>query len=136
MKKQLLDTLYKARDYTLAVAEAMPEKDYRFKPEGAGWNFAELLNHIAYGIQWWQSNYLLGKETEWQPLVINEEKKAVLDYLARVFQDLEQACQSLSLTNQAEQTGFHATMDHLTHHRGQAAVYLRCHGTIPPEYIY
>jgi uncharacterized damage-inducible protein DinB len=136
MKKQLLDTLYKARDYTLAVAEAMPEKDYTFKPQGAGWNFAELLNHIGYGIQWWQSNYLLGKETEWQPLVSNDEKKDVLDYLARVFQDFEQTCQSLSLANEAEQMGFHATLDHVTHHRGQAVVYLRCHGTTPPEYIY
>lgn len=136
MKKQLLDTLHRAKDYTLAVAGAMPEKDYAFKPEGAGWNFAELLNHIGYGVQWWQNNYLLGKQTQWQPLVLNDEKNHVLDYLAKVFQDLEETCQGLSLSNDREQIGFHATLDHVTHHRGQAVVYLRCHGITPPEYIY
>lgn len=136
MKKQLLDTLYRAKDYTLAVAEAMPEKDYTFKPKGAGWNFAELLNHIGYGIQWWQTNYLLGKEREWELLVLSDKKKDVLDYLAKVFQDLEEICQTLSLSNETEHMGFHATLDHVTHHRGQAVVYLRCHGTTPPEYIY
>lgn len=136
MKKQLLDTLNRAKDYTLAVAGAMPEKDYTFKPAGGGWNFAELLNHIGYGIQWWQTNYLLGKETEWQPLVINDEKKDVLVYLAKAFQDLEETCESLSLSNDAELIGLHATLDHVTHHRGQAVVYLRCQGITPPEYIY
>jgi uncharacterized damage-inducible protein DinB len=136
MKKRLLETLYRAKDYTLAVAEAMPEKDYKFKPEGAGWNFAELMNHIGYGIQWWKNNYLLGKETEWQQLLLNDEKKEVVDYLTKAFQDLEETCQRLSLSNDTEQVGFHATLDHVTHHRAQASVYLRCYGITPPEYIY
>lgn len=136
MKKQLLETLHRAKDYTLAVAEAMPEKDYTFKPEGAGWNFAELLNHIGYGIQWWQNNYLLGKETQWQQPVLNDGKIQVLDYLSKAFQDLEETCQALPLNNDMEQNGFHATLDHVTHHRGQASVYLRCYGITPPEYIY
>lgn len=86
MKKELLDTLHRAKDYTLAVAEAMPENDYTFKPEGAGCNFAELLNHIGYGIQWWQTNYLLGKETEWQPLELTGKKRMCWITLPKCFE--------------------------------------------------
>jgi hypothetical protein len=49
MKEQLSATLQNSRTYTLAVAEAMPADAYNFKPKGAGWNFRELLHHIAYG---------------------------------------------------------------------------------------
>lgn len=136
MKKQLLETLEKARRYTFAVAEMMPEKAYTFKPEGAAWNFAELLNHTGYGIQWWKTNYLMGTETAWQPPVLKHAKKAVLKYLTQVFQDLEATCTQLPLNTEAQIQGFHATLDHLTHHRGQAVIYLRCQGFTPPEYIY
>ncbi|WP_449437687.1 DinB family protein [Pedobacter steynii] len=75
MRKQLLETLEKARDYTLAVADAMPASDYTFKPDGAGWNFMELLNHIGYGISWWKDNLLLGNETEWLPPACRTARK-------------------------------------------------------------
>ncbi|MEI9809126.1 MAG: hypothetical protein WDO16_15395 [Bacteroidota bacterium] len=39
MKEQLLTTLETSRNYTLAVAEAMPEKNYVFKPADTAWNF-------------------------------------------------------------------------------------------------
>lgn len=136
MKKQLLETLKRAGSYTLAVAAAMPEKEYSFKPEGAVWDFAALLNHIGYGVQWWEANYLLGKETDWQPPAAKDTKKELLEYLVQVFQDLETTCKKLSLTAAAEIQGFHATLDHVTHHRGQAVMYLRCSGHTPPEYIY
>ena len=52
MKEQLLAIVETSRNYTLAVAEAMPDATYNFKPAGAGWNFIELMHHIAYGIEW------------------------------------------------------------------------------------
>jgi len=39
MKEQFEVTLENSKNYTLAVANAMPEKDYHFKPAGAGWDF-------------------------------------------------------------------------------------------------
>jgi hypothetical protein len=47
MEERLLLTLENSRIYTLQVAEAMPETSYDFKPTGAGWNFGELVDHIA-----------------------------------------------------------------------------------------
>lgn len=29
-----------------------------------------------------------------------------------------------------------ATLDHITHHRGQAIIYLRCNNIAPPEYVF
>src|SRR5690606_18974074 len=93
MKKQLLETLKKAKNYTLAVVEAMPESHFTFKPDGAGWHFAELLNHIGYGIQWWRDNYLLGKQTDWDQPFFESNKAAVKTYLEQSFQQLEETCQ-------------------------------------------
>jgi len=136
MKKQLLETLERAKDYTLAVAEAMPETDYTFKPTGASWNFVELLNHIGYGIAWWKANYILQQEDEWQPPISKRGKEETIRYLQQAFLHLEKTCISLPLTDEMEIQGFHATLDHVTHHRGQAVTYLRCNGITPPEYMY
>ncbi len=136
MKKQLLQTLERAKNYTLAVADAMPEADYTFKPVGAGWNFAELLNHIGYSILWWEDNYLLGREVAWQPPLVASDKQSVRQYLEKCFLHFKETCEQLSLDGVEEFQGFYATLDHVTHHRGQAVVYLRCYGITPPEYIY
>lgn len=75
MKLQLLSTLENSRNYTLAVAETMPESFYDYKPDGGGWNFKELLHHIAYGIHWWQENYIKANPIGWdQPPVKNSKK--------------------------------------------------------------
>jgi hypothetical protein len=47
MKTQLLSTLEQAKNYTLSVAEMMPEATYHFKPTDPVWNFKELLHHIG-----------------------------------------------------------------------------------------
>ena len=136
MKTQLLERFQRAKAYTLAVSNAMPEENYSFKPVPEVWNFADLINHISYGIQWWQANYILGEELEWEPQVMNNDKKQVIKNLNTVFNEFEEVCQNISFSNNAEIMGFHSTLDHVTHHRAQAVVYLRCKGIVPPEYIY
>jgi uncharacterized damage-inducible protein DinB len=135
MKEQLLSTIANSRNYTLQVAEAMPEKGFHFKPAGAGWNFGELLNHIAYGIQWWQENYITGNKTDWNPPPAKNKKPEIISYLTQAYDDLQKTIKKGSLTEQAV-NGVHATLDHITHHRGQAVIYLRTNGVEPPEYVY
>jgi uncharacterized damage-inducible protein DinB len=135
MKEQLLSTIANSRNYTLQVAEAMPEKGFHFKPAGAGWNFGELLNHIAYGIQWWQENYIAGNKTDWNPPSAKSKKQEIISYLTQAYDDLQKTIKKDSLTEQAV-IGVHATIDHITHHRGQAVLYLRTNGVEPPEYVY
>jgi uncharacterized damage-inducible protein DinB len=135
MNEQLLSTIANSRNYTLQVAEAMPEKGFHYKPAGAGWNFGELLHHIAYGIQWWKDNYITGNKTDWNPPPVKNHKQEVTAYLNQAYDDLQKTIKKESLTDQAV-NGVHATIDHITHHRGQAVVYLRTHGIEPPEYVY
>ena len=135
MKEQLLATLETSRNYTLAVAEAMPETSYSFKPIGAGWNFIELMHHIAYGIQWWQENFIQGNEIPWEQPALKMNKQDIIDYLHQAYTSLQTLMGKQKLTDAAVQ-GFHATIDHTTHHRGQAVAYLRCNNITPPEYVY
>src|SRR5688572_13981601 len=135
MKEQLLSTLETSQKYTIEAAKAMPGESYDFKPAGGGWNFLELMHHIAYGILWWNENYIKEKETPWEPPATKKNKKEVIDFLMDAYTSLRNTLEKQKLTDIAIK-GFHATIDHTTHHRGQAVVYLRCHGITPPEYTY
>ena len=135
MKDQLLTTVENSKNYTLQVANAMPDKDYHYKPAGAGWDFGELLNHLAYGIQWWQDNYITGKKTDWDPPKAQSSKKEVVTYLTKAYDTLLKTIKHQP-DNEQPGNGVHATLDHITHHRGQAVLYLRTYGVEPPEYVY
>jgi uncharacterized damage-inducible protein DinB len=135
MKEFLITTLENSRTYTLAVAELMPEKEYEFKPVDSIWNFRELLHHIAYGIEWWESNFIKGKNVEWSQPPAKATKKEVIAYLNKAYASVKETISQGKPSNDAIK-GFHATMDHITHHRGQATVYLRCKGITPPAYTY
>ena len=135
MKTQLLKTLDNSRNYTLAVAEAMPDNFYESRPADTEWSFRELINHIAYGIQWWQENYIRQVETAWEPPSAKDDKKQTIVYLRQAYDALKNILNKETM-NEEKIQGFHATADHITHHRGQAVVYLRFKGIEPPEYIY
>ncbi|MBS0031415.1 DinB family protein [Chitinophaga sp. 22321] len=135
MKTQLLTTLGNAKNYTLGVAEAMPEQHYDFKPTAAVWNFGELLHHIGYGIGWWKENYIRQQPADWNPPAAKAGKAAAVSYLKKAFASLEKSMEKVPLSDEVL-SGFYATLDHITHHRGQATIYLRMNGIIPPEYVY
>jgi uncharacterized damage-inducible protein DinB len=135
MKEFLITTLENSRTYTLSVAELMPEREYEFKPVDTIWNFRELLHHIAYGIEWWENNFVKGKNVEWNQPPAKATKKDVIAYLNKAYASLKETISQGKPSNDAIK-GFHATIDHITHHRGQATVYLRCKGITPPAYTY
>lgn len=135
MKKQLLETLKNSRDYTLKVIESMPETLFDYKPAVNVWDFRELFNHIAYGIKWWNENYVQGIESSWNPPVSKKHKQEIIREINNAFDSVKLNIENNHLTDQAIQ-GFHATLDHVTHHRGQAIIYLRGNDIKAPEYIY
>jgi uncharacterized damage-inducible protein DinB len=135
MKEQLSAVMERSRSYTLQVAAAMPDAGYSFRPTGAAWTFGELLQHVAYGIGWWEDNYIKGKKTDWAPSVEKTDKASVQMALMQAFGGLRESMARIMLTNEVV-AGLHATLDHITHHRGQAVLYLRCNGVEPPEYTY
>jgi uncharacterized damage-inducible protein DinB len=135
MKEHLLTTLENSRNYTFAVAEAMTEKNYDFKPVPEVWTFLEQLHHMAYGIGWWKENYIKGNKIGWAPTPIKKNKQEVLDYLSKEYAALTEIAGKTTITDDFIR-GFAATLDHITHHRGQLVLYLRCKGIAAPEYIY
>lgn len=135
MKEQLLNLTDTSRKYTLDVAAAMPEGKYDFRPVDEVWNFRELLHHIAYGIEWWEANYVLGLETDWAPPVAGKNKEEVMAYLGKAYDSLQVVIKTQPLTENAVK-GVHSTLDHITHHRGQAVLHLRLNGIEPPAYTY
>ena len=135
MKEQLLTTLENSRVYTLAVAEAMPEKFYDSKPAETVWSFKELLHHVAYGIEWWNDNNVKKVKTDWNPPPTKKDKAQLIEYLNRAYSTLKITVEKLNI-NDAIILGFSSTIDHITHHRGQAVTYLRCKGIDAPEYSY
>lgn len=134
MKAFLLKTIEEARGYTLAVAEALPEDYYASTPVPGTWTFGELLNHIAYGVCWWNDNYVQGVSAAWNPPAAKTTKADVLDTLDDAFNGLALSVADLQPQEKVA-IGVWSALDHVSHHRGQAILHLRHHGVMPPEYV-
>jgi uncharacterized damage-inducible protein DinB len=132
MKEKLIASLEKSKNYTVQVAEAMPENNYGYKPADSVWNFGELVHHLAYCSLWMEQNLMKGKELEWNPPATLTTKKEILRYLSDSFDTVKKA---LEQSKEAENTAaLIAILEHIAHHRGQATTYLRISNITPPEY--
>ena len=132
-----------SRDFTLKVADQMPEADYGFKLTPPQMSFAEQMVHLAED----QANLLApfsgerGKPSK----PVSMSKKDVMAYVRQSF---DQSIALVSKLTPAQITrsysGFGAPMtglevlmfvlDHTTHHRASAEMYLRAKGIVPAEY--
>src|SRR5688572_277193 len=110
MKKHIQSTLDISKNYMLAVAEAMPENLYSSKPVAEVYTFNELINHIAYGIQWWEANYVKLKETKWDPPAEKANKKETVKHLQQCFTALQETLNTIKLTDEIVK-GFYSTLD-------------------------
>jgi uncharacterized damage-inducible protein DinB len=135
MKEKLLTVLENSRNYTIAVADAMPEDAYNTQLVKESWKYNDLLIHIAYGIRWWDSNFIMNIKTDWEPPKTPGTKKAVLTYINESYDTLKKTLENNKISDEVIY-GFNATIDHITHHRAQAVLFLRNHNITPPEYIY
>jgi uncharacterized damage-inducible protein DinB len=133
MKETILKDLVKSKVYTLQVAEAMPEKDYEFKPTASVRNYMELMHHVAYSLMWMQDNFVLGVKSEWAPPQLPPTKDELIAYLTQSFDKIEKDLQSKKFTDE-NISGFYFMLEHNAHHRGQAVTYLRCCNNTPPEF--
>jgi uncharacterized damage-inducible protein DinB len=133
MKEIILKDFARNKTYTIAVAEAMPEKDYQFKPTDGVWNYMELIHHLAYSLTWMEENCVTGNKADWAPPKVSSTKKELVNYLNEVFAQVEK---KINVTNFTDEkiSGFYYMLEHNAHHRGQAVTYLRCCGITPPEF--
>lgn len=135
-----------AKELAIAVAQAMPEADYGFKPTPEEMSFGQQITHIAqanYGycafVRHVESPYLEPAENA------KVEKAKAIKELGESFDYCSETIAKLTDAelDKNREWGGHTfgtrevvlgVMIHMVHHRGQAEVYLRLKGIVPPKY--
>jgi uncharacterized damage-inducible protein DinB len=143
IKAVVLKHLETSRDFTLKVADQMPEADYGFKLTPPQMSFAEQMTHLAQEQAGILAPFSNDRPNPWQPASMN--KKDVLAYVRLSFDDSiakvskltpEQIAKTYQ-SGEGSMTGLELLMflmDHTTHHRASAEMYLRAKGITPAEY--
>jgi uncharacterized damage-inducible protein DinB len=143
VKAALLKHLKTSRDFTLQVADQMPEADYGFKLTPPQMSFAEQITHLAQEQAFFLSPLSSDKPNPGKPASMGKK-----DVLAFVRQSFDKSIDTVSKltpdqlmktynSEEGTMTGLELVMflmDHTTHHRASAEMYLRAKGITPAEY--
>jgi uncharacterized damage-inducible protein DinB len=143
IKAAVLKHLKTSRDFTLKVAEQMPEADYGFKLTPPQMSFAEQITHLAQEQAGFLAAFSNEKPNSGKPASMN--KKDVLAYVRQAFDSSIDKVSKLTpaqisktyMSGEGTMTGLELLMfmmDHTTHHRASAEMYLRAKGITPAEY--
>jgi uncharacterized damage-inducible protein DinB len=129
-------------DLSVAVAQAMPAEKYVYRPHPDSMNFGELMSHIATT----NFQFCAGlRDTATPDLPKPRDKDGVVKFLADSYQYCSRVVDDLT---EAQLAATHDSPDgklpgrelllamfiHVAHHRGQAEIYLRANGIVPPRY--
>jgi uncharacterized damage-inducible protein DinB len=133
-------------DYTMKIAELMPDSLYGFKPTDEEMSFGEQLLHMGQNMTWLSQVYMMNdttfkKENKEQLFLALDIKKEIEDAYALAMI----AHKEMDINRLNDKMDFfagpktvrqiiHLMHDHATHHRGQLIVYLRLKGIKPPKY--
>lgn len=142
-----------SKQFTLAVAEAMPAEFYTFKPNAEEMSFGEQMVHIA-GSNVFRFHQITGADA---PFDFNPakppttDKQSVMkmldqsfDYIISVLpqitpEQLKRTWHIPSWQGRTDPDGRAMIMNmfvHTAHHRAQCEVYLRVKGIKPPDYTF
>jgi len=143
VKATIVKHLKTSRDFSLKVAEQMPDADYSFKLTPPQMSFAEQMVHLASSGEYFLSPMLGEKPKEAKPASMN--KADVIAFMKTAFDATIDKVSKLTPAQLAKtyegeggkQTGFDlllGLLDHTTHHRASAEMYLRAKGITPAEY--
>ena len=146
-RDEFLENWKTSKEFTIAVADAMPERLYGFKPNPEEMSFGGLMVHIA------ESNIFRFAQVsgekpppfeppvQWTKTMIIDRLRDSFDYCARKLQLISDEqlkkqypvdwYQRPSASGSQVLLGMYV---HTAHHRGQAEVYLRVNNLKPPAY--
>jgi len=135
-----------SKNYLLAIAEAMPEENYNFKPTDRQMSFKEQLIHIKGNMAWLSSSYFTETEYKKVKTETSFSKTETIDLLEKAFDSVIEIIENTSDEDLKTTVDFFAgpksklqilnlLQDHVTHHRGQLIVYLNLNNIKPPSYI-
>jgi uncharacterized damage-inducible protein DinB len=132
-------------EFTVAVAEQMPDADYSYKLTPPQMSFAEQIAHIASSNNYFCATLAGDKPDTGKPASMG--KADVIAFLKKsngyCLQVVSKATPAqLAKTYKSEEGQMTGTelitilLDHTTHHRAQAEMYLRSKGITPTQYRY
>jgi len=137
----------RAAQYTMAVAEAMPQNQYDSKVYSEGMSFKEQQLHIVTNISFLTQLISEEKRTFYDRENINSlGKEEVIEILKTAFSYVEVLLESMepdevskkikfNNVSISKKNIFYLLRDHMTHHRGQLVIYLRKQGIEVPDYV-
>lgn len=139
----LLAHLKTSRAFTLKVAEQMPEATYDFKLTPPQMSFAGQMVHLSQALDEYLSAFRGQKPNPGKPASMS--KKDVIAFVGKSFDGAIETVSKLTAADLAKTfTGeegkmsglemIMAMLDHTTHHRASAEMYLRAKGITPAEY--
>lgn len=145
-KGAFLEKWENSKDYLLAIAEAMPEEFYDFKPTDRQMSFKEQLVHIKGNMDWLSNTYFTSEEYKRIKSEIPATKLEVMALLSAAFDATYTIIENTSEEDLASMVTFFSgaksklqilnlLQDHVTHHRGQLIVYLNLNDIKPPSYV-
>src|SRR6266481_6213866 len=132
-----------AKEFTLAVAEAMPSESYDFKPNPEELSFGRLMIHIAA-----QNSDSCASATGTKPLTepAATDRPTAIKFLTDTFDKCAKELDAMP-PGQLDKEVYRFrgqpvlarealwyTFTHMAHHRGQAEVYLRVKNIKPPAW--
>ena len=130
-----------AKEFTLAVAQAMPPDSYDFRPKPEEMSFADLMVHIAD-----DNSTMCARVARTKALVkpAARDRQTVIQFMTESFDKCTREIDGLTPAQWVGEAyrfqdqpvpaheGLLYTFTHMAHHRGQAEVYLRLNNIKPP----
>jgi uncharacterized damage-inducible protein DinB len=143
VKALVLKHLQTSRDFTLQIADQMPEASYSFKLTPPQMSFAEQMVHLSQALDGFLSAITGEPPNMAKPATMS--KKDVMAFVRKSYDGAiakitKLTPAQLSKTYNSEEgmmSGAEillALLDHTTHHRASAEMYLRAKGITPAEY--
>jgi uncharacterized damage-inducible protein DinB len=142
-KAAIVKHLKTSKEFTLKVAEAMPAADYGFKLTPPQMSFGGQITHLSQGMTYFMAAFSGEKADPGKPK--SESKEDVIAFARQSFDNAIAAVEKLTpeqiektyKSEEGTSTGMElllGMLDHTTHHRASAEMYLRAKGITPPEY--
>jgi uncharacterized damage-inducible protein DinB len=132
-----------SKEFTLAVAEAMPAEYYDFKPNPEEMSFGQLMIHIAEENS---NSFARAAKTKPLPIPASTDKQTAIKFLTDSYDRCANELEAMTL-DQLDNVawkfqgrpvlaweGMWWAYTMAAHHRGQAEVYLRVKNIKPPAY--
>jgi len=145
-KDAFLEKWENSKEYLIAIAEAMPEAQYDFKPTERQMSFKEQLLHIKTNMDWVGTSYFTSEVYERKNQDAPQSKAETIQLLIESFDATSAHVKLVAEADLGATVKFFAgpksrlqmlnlLHDHVTHHRGQLIVYLNLNEIEPPNYI-